>query len=292
MDAQSFLEIATVVTKLKMYPYFDICNYILMSLMVRDDSHPQATGGQQFSRKHPWSCWISTMVLCFSAGIVSNILLGKAPISVFEDHQAILTATIVWYLVNYSPFDVVYKVTKIKPIKLVIYTMKEIQRTNKISKGVAGALELYPGGYAIAMIMGVVKGAGYYYIRWFERLIRGVWQPASNEFLTPSFVTKGSLLTAIVFILERKGIIDAPHAVVYACVACFFIYFRLMAILVNFTDPFAPIENLFCAVFMGGMWDALRRAVTKESDPSAVKGGANGGAKVTAKKSSEDKKNE
>ena len=59
---------------------------------------------------------------------------------------------------NYSPFDVVYKVTKIKPIKLVIYTMKEIQRTNKISKGVAGALELYPGGYAIAMIMGVVKG--------------------------------------------------------------------------------------------------------------------------------------
>ena len=44
MDLEAITEIATVVTKLKMYPYFDVANYILMSLMVRDDNHPPATG--------------------------------------------------------------------------------------------------------------------------------------------------------------------------------------------------------------------------------------------------------
>ncbi|KAK6044137.1 hypothetical protein COOONC_18358 [Cooperia oncophora] len=35
----------------------------------------------------------------------------------------------------------------------------------------------------------------------------------------------------------------------------FLVYFELSAILLHVTDPFAPIENLFCAVFMGGIWD-------------------------------------
>ena len=44
MDGHTFTELATVITKLKMYPYFDIANYLLMSLMVREDNHPPATG--------------------------------------------------------------------------------------------------------------------------------------------------------------------------------------------------------------------------------------------------------
>ena len=44
MDAQSFTEFATLITKLKMYPYFDIANYVLMSLMVREDLHSAAVG--------------------------------------------------------------------------------------------------------------------------------------------------------------------------------------------------------------------------------------------------------
>ena len=116
MDLQSLTEVATVVTKLKMYPYFDIANYILMSLMVRDDNHPPATGtyfkivkfhidsadllpisgAQSFSRKHPLSCWVSTMLLCNAAGIITNFLVGESPIAPFKDHQALLTATFVW----------------------------------------------------------------------------------------------------------------------------------------------------------------------------------------------------
>lgn len=37
MDPQTFMDIATKVTKLKMYPYFDIAHYTLMCMAVRDD---------------------------------------------------------------------------------------------------------------------------------------------------------------------------------------------------------------------------------------------------------------
>ena len=49
MDQQTFLEIATIVSKLKMYPYFDVASHILMCLIVRDDNPPQTSGKQSMS---------------------------------------------------------------------------------------------------------------------------------------------------------------------------------------------------------------------------------------------------
>lgn len=45
MDQAKFFEIANYVTGLKMYPYFDAAGYIVMCMMVRDDSHPQGHAG-------------------------------------------------------------------------------------------------------------------------------------------------------------------------------------------------------------------------------------------------------
>ena len=44
MDSLTFIEFAKTLTRLKMYPYFDVANYILMCWTVREDNHPQATG--------------------------------------------------------------------------------------------------------------------------------------------------------------------------------------------------------------------------------------------------------
>jgi len=37
MDQNKLLEIASYVTNLKMFPYFDAAHYVVMCLMVRDD---------------------------------------------------------------------------------------------------------------------------------------------------------------------------------------------------------------------------------------------------------------
>jgi len=267
MDPQQFLEIATVVTKLKMYPYFDIANYILMAIMVREDNHPPTTGSTLFSRKHPLSCWVATMLLCFAGSILGNLLVGEPLITPFKNHQDVLTATAVWYLINYSPFDLVYKIAKFLPFKLIIYCLKEVQRANKVHHGVLYAMKLYPGSYLIIAIIGVVKGAASSHMRLFARMLTGLWRPNETELLKPSFVTKGSLAAAIIFILEKKGLIQAPHPMIYFGIVIFFIYFRLSSILLGIHDPFVPFENLFCAIFMGGMWDALQRALRREKKP-------------------------
>ncbi|XP_074640901.1 trimeric intracellular cation channel type 1B.1-like isoform X4 [Tubulanus polymorphus] len=261
MDPQTFMDIATTLTKLKMWPYFDIANFILMSLMVREDS-PQ-TGSSIFSRKHPLACWISSMLLCFGGSILANFLLGEPILTPFKNHHAILVASIVWYVINYSPFDLAYKISHFLPVKICIYILKEIQRTRKIYEGIIIASKLYPGSYIIIAIIGVVKGSGYTEMRIVERIIRGLWIPSSNEFLQPSFVTKASLLSSIVFICEREKFLTAPHVLIYFGIAMFLIYFRLSSLLLGIHDPFVPFENLFCAIFMGGMWDALKRAVQR-----------------------------
>ena len=58
--------------------------------------------------------------------------------------------------------------------------------------------------------------------------------------------------------------INIPHPLVYFGVVLFFVYFKLSSVVLGIHDPFAPLENLFCAIFMGGMWDALRRATVKK----------------------------
>jgi hypothetical protein len=125
-----------------------------------------------FSRKHPLSCWISSLVLCFAGSFLANFLLGEPIIATFKKHEDIITATIVWYLIFYSPFDLFYKITRLFPIKIILTVLKEVQRTYKIHHGVAYAAKLYPNAYLIHVIIGTAKGAGSGIIRVFEQVIQ------------------------------------------------------------------------------------------------------------------------
>jgi hypothetical protein len=98
------------------------------------------------------------MLLCFSGSILSNFLLGESPIKDFLHHQHLLLATFCWYLVFYSPFDIITHLLRFTPIRLVIGVAKEIQRTKKIYDGVRSTLILYPDGYIIVVLIGAIKG--------------------------------------------------------------------------------------------------------------------------------------
>ena len=62
------------------------------------------------------------------------------------------------YVIFYSPFDIVYKICKFLPCKIVVAIMKEIIRCKKINDGVAHAASIYPNSYLIMIIIGTVKG--------------------------------------------------------------------------------------------------------------------------------------
>lgn len=272
LDQEILLNVASRIQRLKMFPYFDIAHYILMTIAVREDL---ASGAALFSRKHPLSCWLSSMLMCFAGSFLANFLLGEPVVAPFKRHDDIVVATIVWYFVFYSPFDIVYKLSKILPVKVLLCILNEVQRAYKVSHGVSHSAKLYPNSYLVHVLVGTAKGAGSGIVRTFEQLVRGVWMPAHNELLRPSFATKACLVASAILTFEKQShYISAPHEVVYLGIVGFFVYFKLSAVLLNVQDPFAPFENLFCAVFMGGIWDAMSRAITASRERRA------GGQKV------------
>jgi len=269
MESEILLDLASAIKRFKMYPYFDIANYLLMCMTVREDnSLQQFSGTMVFSRLHPLACWFGSMMLCFAGGLLGNFLLGEPLIAPLKNDKELITATIVWYLVNYAPFDFVYKLCKFSPIKLVISLLKEIQRTNKVHHGILFALRNFPGSYILVCVFGVLKGSASQHMRVFQRLVCGVWQPASLDILKPAVVTKGSLVAAILFILDYKGFINISDELLYLSVV---IIVSLLRLFTAFgIDPFAPFENLFCSLFMGGLMDSLKRAAEKPDDVSML----------------------
>jgi len=256
MDPETFIDMANQVTKLKMYPYFDLAHAALCCLAVREDL---SSGSQVFSRKHPLSLWASSMLVIFSGGILANLMLGEPVLAPLKANNQILLSTVVWYLIFYSPFDVGYKFFKFLPIKVICAALKEVYRAKKVHDGVTHASKLFPNGYVIMIIIGAIKGNGAGFVKVTERLFRGVWTPTAVEFLVPNFSTKASLLGALVFVIDKKtDLISAPHALVYFGIVLFFVYFKLSSLLLGITDPFVPFENLFCAVFMGGLFDVIQ----------------------------------
>jgi len=256
MDPETFLEMANQVTKLKMYPYFDLAHAAICCLAVREDL---ASGSQPFSRKHPLSLWASSMLVIFSGGLLANLCLGEPVLAPLKANNQILLSTVVWYLIFYSPFDVGYKFFKFLPIKIICAALKEVYRAKKVHDGVTHASKLFPNGYVIMIIVGAIKGNGAGFVKVAERLFRGVWTPTAIEFLVPNFSTKASILGALVFVIDKKtDLISAPHALVYFGIVLFFVYFKLSSLLLGITDPFVPFENLFCAICMGGLFDVLQ----------------------------------
>ena len=113
MDPEAFLDLANQVTKLKMYPYFDLAHAALCCLAVRDDlasgesclgipcclcicAFCHLPGSLPFSRKHPLSLWVSSMLVIFAGGILANLLLGEPVLAPLKNNNQLLLSTIVW----------------------------------------------------------------------------------------------------------------------------------------------------------------------------------------------------
>ena len=110
---------------------------------------------------------------------------------------------------------------------------------------------------------------------------------AFNDTHLPYSVTKECVLASVLFLCERLGYISVPHPFIYFGVVIFFVYYKLSSQLLGLSDPSAPFENLFCALFMGGMADAMRRAVATEQTSEEDKDGS---LRNDVMKSKEEKK--
>lgn len=67
-----------------------------MCCVVRDDLGLNAT---TFSRRHPLSCWLSSMVVCFAGNFLANFLLGEPVVATFKRHDDIILVSFIFIVV-------------------------------------------------------------------------------------------------------------------------------------------------------------------------------------------------
>jgi len=61
-------------------------------------------------------------------------------------------------VINYCPFDVVYKLCKFAPVRLLLRAIDQVHVAHHIHHGVNYALKHYTGAYLIALLVGIAKG--------------------------------------------------------------------------------------------------------------------------------------
>lgn len=238
---------------LEMYPFFDLANCLHKAIAIREDS-----GSNTFSREHPFASWIATMVACFAQKMLANALLARPIVDPWADSALVVMATMTWYLINYSPFDIVYNVTQKIPCPLIIAVMVEVYRENQIYEGTMNASGLildYSPLYVLTI--GTIYGNGLRFLLLIHRLIRGVWTPEEIEFMTPSCETRMSFVASLIFYM----VYDVTPTI-YLCVFFFLLTMKAMTLWVP--NPFSYVETL---LYNGtiGVWDRISsKAMPKE----------------------------
>ncbi|KAH9498461.1 hypothetical protein Btru_007544 [Bulinus truncatus] len=211
-----------------MFPVFFAAHFTLAAIIVRDDSVD--LGAATFRQEHPFAMWCCTVMAGLSGVFVANFLFANPLVDILKEHQLIMFITLIWYLINYCPYDVMYKVCTSKPVKVVASVLQEFLRVRFIFLGLQQASKVYPGAYIILVVGGAIKGNGYGFIRIVERLIRGKWTPASNEILNMTYFAKSAVYASIIFLLHHIEVIMVPIEYLYCSVVAVFVVLRLTII--------------------------------------------------------------
>ncbi|ESO07281.1 hypothetical protein HELRODRAFT_98638 [Helobdella robusta] len=267
---EAIYNVAVTVKRFKMFPIFEVAHYILTCLSVREYtmnlSKGQISKDSQvlFSRAHPLCDWFGNLLMCFAGSFLGNFLLGEPLITPLQNTKEIVIITVVWYLINYSPFDVFFNFINLLPVKFILNLLKEVRRVNKVDQGINFALKVMPDTHIVPLAFGILKGTATNHMKVFHRLTCGVWQPSSIELLNPSIVTKTTFLGALLLFLHRSGHLSfIPEPILYLFIVVFFLNIKLLSYFK--VDPFVPVENLLGCLFTGGVLDSLKRAVQQTS---------------------------
>jgi len=252
---------AMLLTKVRVHPYLEFAHATLCILHLKEDITATG-GGANFAKAHPMATWLCSMVTTFAGLILVALLCGEPIIGALASLESMTLASIVWYLVFYSPGDIFITIAEFFPVKIILVLLKEIFRAKKIGLGVAHALHLFPGNYLIAVLIALVKANGSGFTLALERLIRGIWAPGASEFMKPSVVTKVSIFGALLYVLESEDIITLTPESVNVIVVLLLVYLQVGGLFFSTIDPFVPVENLTCSLALGGAWEALKMAAT------------------------------
>ena len=216
---------------------FDVVHFIVCLQGERLDM------GDKFSattQNHPFASWLSSLLLCFAGGFLVNPLCGEPVLEVL-DPLRLAIFTVIWYCLFYSPGDHVYTLSKLKPVKILLYLLKGLYYPKKIVAGIKHAKHVFHGNWIAYVCIATVKSNGSGFIKPLARLVRGATDNITESFetLKPSVTTKFCFLSALLYVLF-------PIDLVYIIICGLLMTMKAGPLFTLQVDVFSPLEKKLC----------------------------------------------
>merc|ERR1719244_1710594 len=181
---------------------------------------------------------------CFAGGLLVNPICGEPVLAALGDSYKLAMATALWFALYYCPQDLVYNVSKMFPVRIIMYTIKGLYYPKKVLAGMKHAQHELPGNFLAMIVIAVCKGNGSGVLKPVCRLVRGVWRPLSTELIVPSLTTKYCVVACLLLFF-------VPGDLTYVAVAGLFLSMKVGPLLGVPVDLFTPIENMICPIVLG-----------------------------------------
>ena len=179
------------------------------------------------------------MMVCFAGALLVNPLCGESPLEALEDPLRIGIATVLWYLMFYSPKDLIYILSMKFPVKVPLYLIKGLYYPKKILGGIKHAKHIFAKHNVLATILiATLKANGSGFIKPFARMARGTTSNIASclETMKPSLATKYCLVCAIAYVLF-------PGDLTYIIISGLLVTMKAGPLLKIPVDGFSPVEN-------------------------------------------------
>jgi len=228
----------------KDYPLvFDIIHYVVCLQAERLDM------GDKFAettQNNPLASWMASLLLCFAGGFLVGPMCGEPILDAVNDPLRLAIFTVLWYLMFYSPGDHFYILSKLKPLKIVMYLGKGLYYPKKIAAGVKHAKHVFSGNLIAYIIIATVKANGSGFIKPLARLVRGTSDnfAGSLESMKPSVTTKYCFISALLYVI-------LPTDLTYILIAGLLITMKAGPLFAVPVDVFQPVEAKLSPLVFG-----------------------------------------
>jgi len=145
--------------------------------------------------------WLFSLIMsCFATvggGTMASYMVCNPPSWLYSNTQLPLMIGI-WYLVNFSPFDIVYKLYTFFPLRIPIVAVENMNRCRSMFHGMELAVQNIPNSAVAAILLGSVAGIGGTLVTNF--VIKVVTNPQSpSEFSKPTWSLKSAFFACVYF---------------------------------------------------------------------------------------------
>lgn len=241
-------------------------------------------GGVEFAHDHPLASLLTALLTVNAGGVTTSMALGKPLIAPFGNIPNLLTVLLFWWLVFFSPLDLVYKVYQFKPLQAILMVFKEFRRCKKVLAAMlAASVTFHKGSWPLMIVVGALGGCSGKFIKPLESYLKGEQNTKAkmNEFLHTSTVTKSCLMMSTLFTLAHLEWVplSLPEALLVAIVG--HVSLKLFALFLGWADVDPSLYIL------KGIWTAMSCMSSHKTPPVQPQGEEN-----DKKESSGDKKKE